>query len=135
MKSIAFDFHGTTETYPHIFKPMMSLLMNSGVSIFVMSGPETDKIIKALECLDYRIGTHYLAVFSIIDFLTEQYGVEFKTDDQGNKWTDDTTWWSSKYKMCQFYNIDVLVDDNLSYKPFFKYGSEKFVHWDRRHYD
>ncbi len=129
---IAFDLHGTLDDSQDIFKPMLSLLLQSGVNVSVISGPPVLEIALELEKFGYICGKHFNNVYSIVGEL-KTTDVKMWQDENDEWWSDDVTWWSSKGIICKKYNIDVLVDNEARYKPYLSPGC-KFLHWERSRY-
>ena len=125
----AFDFHGVAQKYPAVFKPMMQDLMIAGVTnktgntVSILSGPPREQIEMELKEAGYVRGVHYNHILSIVDWLNHQKvykGAKFDLtlDENGTWWTDPTTWWSSKSKICEEFGIEMMWDDDERY---FKY--------------
>lgn len=128
---IAFDVHGTIGQYPHIFKPVMNIMIQSGIDVCVLSGPPFDEIVKELISLEYTMGKHFNSIYSVVDYLREDVPHLMTQDDLGRWWTDDKIWWASKGKICNKYEIGALIDNETKYKPFM-ISPTKFIHWDRK---
>jgi hypothetical protein len=48
-------------------------------------------------------------------------------DANGDWWTSEENWWSSKAKICEKYNVTVMIDDTYKYKPYFENCTSKFI--------
>lgn len=129
---IAFDLHGTIGQYPHIFKPVMDIMMQSGIEVCVMSGSPTEEIKSELKSLGYEFGKHYTIIYSIVDYLRTVLPHEIMEQDElGNWWTADKIWWASKGEMCLKFEVSALIDNEPKYQPFIN-SPTKFILWDRK---
>ena len=120
---IAFDIHGVIDTYPKILKPMISMLKATGQDVVIVSGPKSDEIWREM----VKLGISGVPYYSVVDFLENQ-GVEFTYDSKSTPWCDEETWWDSKARICQHYDIDYLIDDSYKYEPAFKLIDAEFIH-------
>lgn len=112
---IAIDLHGTIDKYPDAFRSVMKMLVSAGVEVFVMSGPEFEVIFSQLKELGFKLDVHFTGVHSVVEFL-KSGNTQMRQDEKGRWWASDKDWWSSKGKLCKFYKIDILVDNELKYK-------------------
>ena len=137
---IAFDLHGVLEKYPKQFKAIFSTLNSLGADVGIISGPPRNQIVTELSDLGFFPATDYFQfIYSIVDFLKrypiridkngkETY-VNMWQDEENNWWCDDFNWWSSKGRICQAYNVDVLIDDRIEYYSHFDPTCQtRFVH-------
>jgi len=127
---IAFDVHGTIDTSPEVFKPMMQMFMRSGVDVVIFSGPPKDQIYKELNNLGYDEGIHYSKVYSVVDFL-KVIDVEMKQDEKGHWWCDEKPWWESKGMLCEAVHVDMVIDNDFRYQLEIETHAT-FIHWDSR---
>ena len=127
---IAFDVHGTIDTSPEVFKPMMRMFMRSGVDVVIFSGPPKDDINKELWNLDYEKGIHYNKVYSVVDFI-KAIDVEMSQDEEGNWWCSEKIWWESKGLMCEAVHVDMVIDNDFRYQQSIEEFAT-FIHWDSR---
>jgi len=121
---IAFDLHGVLEKNPEQFKALIKFLRSLNVEVVLMSGPPVEHILQELKPLGFNTwdcpwNTHFNAIHSIVDYLRTQIDSVMRQDERGNWWTDDESWWSSKAIMCILNKVDVLIDDNERYQPYF----------------
>lgn len=145
---IGIDVHGVIDTDPERFKRMMKgfrkplthfenmkLELPPSNKVIVVSGPPADQICQELNDLGLRKDEHFDEVVSVVDFLKER-NAKMWLDEKGTWWTDDRTWWSSKGRICKAKGIDVLIDDQIRYRPtckkhgvvFIQYSKEK-IQW------
>ena len=133
VKKIAFDLHGVLDEHPVEMKPMIRMLEEINMEIHIVSGPTVKEIVKTLCDLhyqDYNFMRYITSRFhSVVDYLINR-GETFTYDDNGNPWTDEQTWWTSKARICKEFGIDILVDDSLKYKPAFELTECKYIHID-----
>jgi len=129
---IAFDVHGVLDTHLRELKPMIRMLDILGYEIHIISGPSKVQIMKRLKNFGYNEDNFFIypssRVHSVVNFLEED-GVKFEYKD-GNPWTDEQTWWTSKARICKSFDIDYLVDDSLQYKPAFELTKCEYIHID-----
>jgi len=130
---IAFDVHGVIDKYPEIICPMMALLRRMGNNVCIVSGPSEILIKKDLEkmkffdiCPEF---TRWIYIHSVVDFLKKS-GVKTWKDDKGDVWADDQSWWDSKAKICQKWEIDYIIDDSEKYQSAFDLIKCEFIHID-----
>jgi len=127
---IAFDVHGTIDTSPEVFKPIMKMFMRSGVDIVIFSGPPKDDIDKELWNLDFEKGIHYSEIYSVVDLL-KSIDIPMEQDKNGNWWCAEKPWWKAKGMLCEAVHVDIVIDNDFRYQ----YDIEKhatFIHWDLR---
>ena len=127
---IAFDVHGTIDTSPEVFKPMMQMFMRSGVGVVIFSGPPTNDIEKELKKLNYEQGVHFNEVYSVVDFL-KAIDTPMEQDKKGHWWCDEKIWWETKGLMCEDVCIDMVIDNDFRYEQAVKKHAT-FIHWDSR---
>ena len=127
---IAFDVHGTMDSAPEVFKPMMQMFMRSGVDVVIFSGPPKSQIADELDRLGYIKDVHYGLIYSVVDFL-KSIDVPMSQDENGHWWCDEKIWWKSKGMMCEALHVDMVIDNDFRYQ----HDVEKhatFIHWDSR---
>lgn len=128
---IAFDVHGVIDKYPEIICPMMALLKKMGNKICILSGPTEILIKKDLEEMkffDVCPGIpSWTNIYSVVEFLRES-GVFTWKDDKGDVWADEQSWWDSKAKICQKWEIDYMIDDSEKYRSAFDLIDCEFIH-------
>ena len=111
---MAIDVHGTLSRWPVFWNRALALLKAMGIEIYILSGPEKDKIVGRL--LAMRIDTSQVkAILSVADWVKEQEGATFWYDDNNDFWTDDKIWNEAKARICAENDIEVLVDDQIEY--------------------
>jgi len=120
---IAFDIHGVLDTYPDELKAMIKMLKRTGQDAVIVSGPKGEEIWQEM----VKLGVSRVPYYSVVDFLEDQ-GVEFTYDLKDTPWCDEETWWDSKARICQHYNIDYLIDDSYKYAPAFELIDADFIH-------
>jgi hypothetical protein len=115
---IAFDIHGTISKDPDVFKPMMEALVNSGVEVFIISGPPEEQIRSELTKLGYFESIHYQRcnVLSVVDYLRFNSSIPMTQDEKGHWWCDDFYWWESKGILCDNFKINMIIDNEMRYK-------------------
>lgn len=126
MRRIAFDFHGVIEKYPELFKPIMVVMKYAGNEIWIVSGPPRNDIGKKLKDAGYISGIHYDKVVSVVDYLKQNYAKTWQ-DGKGDWWAEDSDWWGSKARICEEYEIGVMIDDSVGYAKYFEGKHTKFV--------
>lgn len=122
-----FDLHGIIDTDPSGYKQLFRQLRDCGHKVFIISGPRKHQLKNELRKLGISKGRDYDELFSVVDFLKSK-GVKMKQDDNGNWWTGDIDWWSSKAQICRINGVDFMFDDTYTYKQFFANTHTKFVH-------
>ncbi len=111
---VAIDVHGTIDRWPVFWIRTISLMKAMGIKVYILSGPEKEKIIGRLVAL--KVDTRELEdVLSVADWIKDQEGAVFWYDDNGGFWADDKTWNEAKAYICAVNMIDVLVDDQIEY--------------------
>ena len=118
MKTIAFDFHGVLDTYPDFMKWLLYTIRVES-DVIVLSGPPRYEIKKRLDDVGYEHGIHYSDILSVVDWLRLK-NVPMVQDSKGDWWTaDEESWWSSKSKICEAYDIHMLFDNSEQYRHYF----------------
>lgn len=115
---IGFDLHGVLNTKPKKFQKLLKELIQDHHKVVVVSGPPVAEIIHKVLKLKYSPGMHYTGVISVVDYLRFR-GVKMWQDAKGMWWASEEDWWSSKAKICEEYNVDVLIDDHHEYGSYF----------------
>ena len=128
---IAFDVHGTIKESPEIFKPMMKMFVESGHEVVIISGPPLEEIYKEVSNLGYKDPTHYSEICSVVAYISICTDVVMTQDENGNWWCDEGIWWDVKGDICSKYEIDMIIDNDLRYKPNMP-ALTKFIHWDEK---
>ena len=123
--NIAFDLHGTIDVDPINMSNMMKALIDSNHNVSVMTGSEHTKAISELQNLDIH---DYSEIYSIPEFLREVINVSGRWID-GRWYCDDDLWWKSKAMMCEYYKIDVLIDNMEEYGKYLNENT-KFILFD-----
>ncbi len=128
--NIGIDFHGVTEKYPEIMKPLMSSFIKNGGEheIFIISGPPYIEIVESLTKAQYIYGIHYDQVISVVDWIKRLGFVEMKQHKDKSWYCEDEVWWASKAAICREYHISILIDDKLEYKKHIKNNFPLFFH-------
>lgn len=129
---IAFDVHGTIKENPEIFKPLMVMLIKSGVQVYIISGPPNYQIRDELTELGYKENKHYSKIESVVDFLIFKTQTKMTQDENDNWWCDERIWWSAKGSICYAYNVDIIIDNELKYKKAMP-PKTIFVHWQQKY--
>ena len=124
--TLGIDLHGVADAFPTIVAPVLKFLRESGTKVIFISGPPAGEVFQQLSSLGYEEGCHYDLIVSVVDFIRSKDYAMWQ-DTQGNWWTDDAIWWSSKAKICEEYSVDVIIDDSPKYAPFFENIKTKFV--------
>lgn len=127
---IAFDVHGTIDTNPEVFKPMMQMFMRSEVNVVIFSGPPKPQILNELTMLDYEKGVHFDEIYSVVDYL-KSIEVPMTQDENNDWWCDEKIWWKAKGMMCETLHIDMVIDNDFRYQHTIENHST-FIHWDYR---
>lgn len=129
MKKIGIDVHGVIDEDTEFSKKQMVRLVNSGVEVYVISGPPTYEVKQELFLMGIFEGIHYHKVLSIVDHLRSK-NVEMWLDDKNTWWADEADWWRSKAEMCEKMDIDIMIDNTETYKPYFENIRTEFILWD-----
>ena len=127
---IAFDIHGTIDTGPEVFKPIMIMLMRAKVDVIIISGPPIKQINSELLKLGYNRGIHYNCAYSVVDYL-KSINTDMYQDNNKTWWCSEKTWWRSKGFMCKDMFVDVVIDNDFRYQHQIEKHS-RFFHWDSR---
>jgi hypothetical protein len=122
--NIAIDLHGTADVYPLIFNRVFVDLKKQGHQICIISGSPEKKIYNELNKLKLDNGS-VDAVFSIVNYLINYSDCDLKRTLSG-WWASEDIWYSAKSKICEKYNIDYLIDNEIKYKKYFK-DKSKFI--------
>ena len=110
---VAIDVHGTIDRWPVFWIRTISLMKAMGIKVYILSGPEKEKIIGRLVAL--KVDTRELeGILSVADWIKAQDGAVFWYDERGF-WADDKTWNEAKAYICAVNMIDVLIDDQIEY--------------------
>lgn len=110
---IGIDIHGTIDWDPDFWRKAIPLLTALGHHIYIVSGPEEEKIMKRLEELELGyIGNFWIE--SVADYIKES-GVKYWYDGKGDFWTTDEDWWAAKAAICAKAEIDLMIDDQVDY--------------------
>lgn len=139
---IGIDIHGVIDALPIFFKFLAdSIVKNNGEVHIITGGSWTEKLEKQLGGINY---THKFSVYDHLLKTSETLGeIEFPDGTIQNKF-DDFLWDSAKAKYCEENNIDLHIDDTLSYNDYFttpfarlwsNNGHKKASHKDIRHLD
>ena len=115
---IGIDLHGVIDSAPEFFKGWLSVLSLKKVGVYIISGPPRPEIVAELEELGFRKGIHYKEVYSIVNYLKES-GVPMWQDKNGDWWSNDRDWRTSKARICNKLSIDWMLDDHEMYKAAF----------------
>ena len=111
---VAIDVHGTMTQWPFFWERSIAMMKAMGIKVYILSGPEKEKIIGRLLAL--RIDIKQLeGILSVADWVKEQEGATFWYDSNGGFWTDEKTWNESKAYICAVNMIEVLIDDQIEY--------------------
>lgn len=120
---IGIDLHGTLDIDECGFLRFLMYsykLNNPELEIWIISGGKTNKDIEIeLDMISIKKELHYDKALSVVEYLKSK-GVEFKYDEKGNPWCDNTVWWKSKAQIVKEFNIICLIDDHIKYKEYFK---------------
>ncbi len=125
---IGFDVHGTIDKNPEVFKPMMKALLKVNHEICIISGPPKDQILKELKKLGLIENYHYRKIYSVVDFLLKYSDAKMIQDEKGHWWCEDYYWWESKGEICNYYNVEVIYDNEIKYS-YDMPNSTKFLYW------
>ena len=98
--------------------------------VWIVSGPPRLEVMEELGLLGYRRGVHYKEIASVVDFLKNEE-VHMWQDDKKTWWASSEDWWGAKAKICEKYNINVMVDDQERYGPYFT-GATRFLLWHKK---
>jgi len=128
MYRIGIDVHGVIDKDSEFAKKHMKKFINIGVEIYIISGPPVYEIKQELFSMGIIENIHYNKVLSIVDHLRSK-NVEMWLDHKNTWWADESYWWRSKSEICEKMNIDIMIDNTETYKPYFKDIKTKFVLW------
>lgn len=127
---LGIDLHGVIDNDLKSFKPMLKGLRldeKYKVRIYIISGPPKIDIREELiNKHNLYQGIHFDRILSVVDFLKGE-GVRMWTDERGRWWSSDGDWWSSKAKICERYNVDIMIDDRKEFQQYFKGKKTKFL--------
>jgi len=126
---VGFDFHGVSQKYPEVFKPLMQLLRSVGAEVWIVSGPPMKQMLTEITQAGYFAGVHFDNIISVVDYLKSQ-GVNMWKNENDSWEADASEWWQSKSKICNLYGIDLLIDDSPKYAEYFETNcpDAKFIH-------
>lgn len=123
---LGYDLHGSVDRVPEFYKFYFQATMEeTGNEIWIISGPPTEEIEKELKDLGFEKGVHYIAAVSVVDFLRAR-GCKMWLDEKNTWWASDEDWWSSKAEICKECQIEVMLDNNGKYAPYFDKLGLKF---------
>ena len=121
---IGVDVHGTIDRCPDLFRFLIRQWRKDGHTVVIVSGPPKDGILLDLASMNYQSGREYDEIVSVVDFLKDNGALMHYNETTGSWWTDEDKWVSSKGLICDYNNIDVLIDDTEYYfehlNPFVK---------------
>jgi len=120
-----FDLHGVIDKEVGFYLWYFETLIEEGKEVWVVSGPPTREIEAELFKLGFLPGQHYTKVESVVDFLTRKR-VKMWQDEKNTWWASEEDWWSSKAKICEENEIEVMFDNSGKYAPYFDAMGIKF---------
>lgn len=118
---IGLDFHGVITDNPSYFKNFAAEALKRGMEIYIISGGPKATIAEYLK----KWQIPYTTIFAILDYYDAKGCVKFF--DNGEFKVDDELWNSAKAAYCEAHNIDLHIDDSLSYSEGF---STPFCYYD-----
>jgi nicotinamidase/pyrazinamidase len=112
---IGLDIHGVLSDW-ETMTPIVHELIAEGHELYVVSGAPKRELEKEIVELGYQV-EWFKDVYSIIDWLLDN-NVPGKIwhNEKGWWYDDDVRWWKTKAEIAEFYEIDILLDDQKKYK-------------------
>ena len=129
---VAFDVHGTLDRSPQMIIIWMKMFRESGHDICIISGPPILEIRKHLNEIHGEFFKDFIQIYSVVDWIKDQ-GIAMDQNENGSWYCNDAHWWRSKAVMCQEFDIDMIIDNEIRYKKHFP-GNISFVHWNSRNF-
>lgn len=120
---IALDIHGVLSDW-EFMTPIVHELIAEGHELYVVSGAPERELRWELEQLGYQT-EWFSGIYSIIDYLLDIQAPGKIWHNEKGWWYNDNFreprdpnnyWWKTKAEICEWHNIDVLIDDQEKYK-------------------
>ena len=120
---IALDIHGVLSDW-EFMTPIVHELTAEGHELYVVSGAPKRQLEKEIVELGYQV-EWFKGVYSIIDWLLDSNAPGKIWHNEKGWWYNDynrhpadpeNIWWKIKSEICEFYEIDILLDDQEKYK-------------------
>ena len=112
---IALDLHGVLSDW-EFMTPIVHELIAEGHELYVVSGAPKRELEKEIVELGYQV-EWFKGVYSIIDWLLDNNAPgKIWHNEKGWWYDDDVRWWKTKAEIAEFYEIDILLDDQEKYK-------------------
>lgn len=120
---IALDIHGVLSDW-EFMTPIVHELIAEGHELYVVSGAPKRELEKEIVGLGYQV-EWFKGVYSIIDWLLDSNAPGKIWHSPKGWWYNDynrhpadpeNIWWKIKSEICEFYEIDILLDDQEKYK-------------------
>lgn len=126
---IGFDVHGVLSNKDQVC-PLLEALKSKGFELCIISGAPVIEIIQELtNNYGYEDLSIFSEIYSIINFVKSNYPDIKVWNDKNGWWIDsEEIWWQSKSLMCERYNIDLLIDNELKYDQGYLKG--RFILYD-----
>lgn len=112
---IALDVHGVLSDNECMI-PVVKELKDEGHELYIISGAPKREIEVEIVMLGYQ-PEWFTGIYSIIDWLID-WNIEGKIWHDENGWwfEDDAQWWKTKSEIAEYYEIDILLDDQEKYR-------------------
>lgn len=112
---IGLDIHGVLSDW-EFMTPIVHELIAEGHELYVISGaPKRELEIELVE-LGYQV-EWFKGIYSIIDWLLDNNAPgKIWHNEKGWWYDDDVRWWKTKAEIAEFYEINILLDDQDKYK-------------------
>jgi hypothetical protein len=112
---IGLDIHGVLSDW-ETMTPIVHELRAEGHDLYVVSGAPKRELEKEIVELGYQV-EWFKGVYSIIDWLLDNNAPgKIWHNEKGWWYDDDVRWWKTKAEIAEFYEIDILLDDQEKYK-------------------
>ena len=112
---IALDLHGVLSDW-EFMTPIVHELTAEGHELYVVSGAPKRQLEKEIVELGYQV-EWFKGVYSIIDWLLDSNAPgKIWHNEKGWWYDDDIRWQKTKAEIAEFYEIDILLDDQEKYK-------------------
>ena len=114
-----FDLHGVLDTIPETLLPLMEALVKDGHEVHIITGIPFQYVGKQLERINCKADVHFTNYFSIQEYLEEK-NTPILDIQHGRKIFGSDVWNTAKAEYCKHNNINLMIDDSISYSKEFK---------------
>jgi len=114
--NIGLDIHGVIDAQPKFFAKLTKLLAEEGHQIHIVTGQKWDNVKNELDAHGITYHHHY----SIVDHHLN-VGTKMWSDDKRGDgwWMSKEDWIRSKGDYARNASLDIHIDDETSYAPYF----------------